>query len=187
MQRRRFLLSAACAAPLLTTACSGNTLPREVSMTTQQLQAKVGSHFPKSYPVAGLLQLQLQGPTLTMLPDRNQIQAVLPAVLAGSVLKQSFQGHLDVSFGLRYQASDRTVRAQQVRVNVLQIDDAPPALSDMLVTYGPRLGEQVLENFVLYQLEEKDLALADSVGLQPGAITITPQGLTLALDRKAAS
>lgn len=184
MQRRRFLFTAACAAPFLTTACSGRALPSQVSMTTQQLQAKVAGKFPKTYPVAGLLQLQLQGPVLTMLPQSNQIQAVLPAILAGTVLKQTFQGHLDVAFGLRYEPSDRTFRAQQVRVNALHIDNAPPALGDMLVTYGPRLGEQVLEGLVLYQLEDKDLSLADAVGLQPGAITITPQGLTMALNRK---
>ena len=153
-------------------------------MTTQQLQAKVASKFPKPYPIAGLLQLMLQAPALTMQPANNQIQAVLPAQLSGQVLKQTFQGRLDLSFGLRYVAQDRTVRAQGVVVNGLHIDDAPPALADMLAVYGPRLGEQVLEGLVLYQLEEKDLVLADSLGLQPGAITVTPLGLTVALDKK---
>ena len=184
MQRRRFLFSAALAAPLLTTACSGRTLPRQLSMTTAQLQAKVASKFPRPYPVAGLLQLQLQAPALSMLPASNQIRAVLPVQLSGPVLKQSFQGQLDVSFGLRYEPSDRTLRAQRVVVNSLQIADAPPALTDMLSTYGPRLGEQVLENLALHQFEDKDLALADTIGLQPGAITVTPQGLTMALDKK---
>ncbi|WP_370680160.1 DUF1439 domain-containing protein [Comamonas sp. GB3 AK4-5] len=184
MQRRRFLLSAACAAPLLTTACSGRALPRQLSMSTQQLQAKLASKFPKAYPVAGLLQLELAAPTLSMLPERNLIRALLPVLLSGPVLKQHFQGRLDVNFGLRYEASDRTVRAHRVEVNTLQVDDAPEALSAMLTTYGPRLGEQMLESLVLYQLEEKDMALADTMGLQPGAITVTPQGLTVALDRK---
>ena len=184
MQRRRFLLSAACAAPLLTTACSGRTLPRQLSMTTAQLQAKVATKFPKPYPVAGLLQLELQAPALSMLPDTNQIRAVLPATLSGPVLKQTFHGHLDVSFGMRYAPADRTLRAQRVVVNALEIADAPAPLADMLVTYGPRLGEQVLDNLLLYQLEDKDLALADTMGLQPGAITVTAQGLTMALDKK---
>lgn len=184
MQRRRFLLSAACAAPLLTTACSGRTLPRQLSMTTAQLQAAVAGKFPKPYPVAGLLQLQLQAPALTMLPASNQIRALLPVQLSGPVLQQTFQGHMDVSFGLRYAAADRTLRAQRVLVNSLQIDGAPPALTDMLATYGPRLGEQVLENLTLHQFEDKDLALADTMGLQPGAITVTAQGLTMVLDKK---
>ena len=184
MQRRRFLLSAACAVPLLTTACSGRSLPRQLSMSTQQLQATVARKFPKPYPVAGLLQLQLQAPVLSMLPDSNQIRAVLPVLLSGPVLKQTFQGQLDVSFGLRYEPSDRTLRAQRVLVNSLQIADAPPALADMLTTYGPRLGEQVLDNLVLYQFEDKDLALADTIGLQPGVITVTAQGLTMSLDKK---
>ena len=184
MQRRRFLLSAALAAPLLTTACSGRSLPRQVSMTTAQLQAKVATKFPKPYPVAGLLQLQLLAPALTMVPASNQIRALVPVALSGPVLKQTFQGQLDVSFGLRFEKTDRTLRAQRVQVHGLQINDAPPALADMLATYAPRLGEQVLENLMLYQFEDKDLALADTIGLQPGAITVTPRGLTLALDTK---
>lgn len=184
MQRRRFLLSAACAAPLLTTACSGRALPRHLSMGTLQLQAKLAGKFPKAYPVAGLLQLQLQAPTLNMLPASNQIRALLPVLLSGPVLKQNYQGRLDVNFGLRYEASDRTLRAQRVQVNALQIDEAPEALSAMLATYGPRLGEQMLENLVLYQFEEKDLALADTMGLQPGAITVTSEGLNVAIDSK---
>lgn len=184
MQRRRFLLSTACAVPLLTTACSGSSLPRQISMTTQQLQAAVGSKFPKPFPVAGLLQLQLQAPALAMLPQTNQIRAVLPAQLSGPVLQQTFQGQLDVSFGLRYVAADRTLRAHRVVVNGLQIADAPPALADMLATYAPRLGEQVLESMALHQFADKDLALADTIGLQPGAITVTAKGLTMELDIK---
>ena len=116
----------------------------------------------------GLLQLQLQAPVLSMLPDSNQIRAVLPVLLSGPVLKQTFQGQLDVSFGLRYEPSDRTLRAQRVLVNSLQIADAPPALADMLTTYGPRLGEQVLGNLVLHQFEDKDLALADTIRVTSG-------------------
>ena len=184
MQRRRFLLSTSLALPLLTTACTGNSFPREVSMTTAQLQATVAGKFPKNYPVAGLLQLALQAPALSMLPASNQIRAVMPAVLSGPVLKDRYQGHLDVSFGLQYVAADRTLRAQRVQVNGLEIDNAPPALQDMVTTYAPRAGEQIMEGLVLYQLEDKDLALADAMGVQPGVITVTPQGLTMVLDKK---
>ena len=188
MQRRRFLFSAALAAPLLTTACSGQSVPRNISLSTLQLQQRVASKFPRTFPVAGLLQLELMAPTLTMLPEVNQIKALLPAQLTGKVLKQNFQGQMEVSFGLRYVAADRTVRAHGVRIHSLQIQDAPEALSDMLATYSPRVGEQLLENFVLHQLEEKDLALADSMGIEPGAITVMADGLSVALQpRKSGS
>lgn len=182
---RRFLLTSALAATFLA-ACSGPPLPTEISITTAQIQAAVGSKFPKNFPVAGLLQLQLQSPQLTMLPDSNQLRAVLPVQLSGRSLKQVFTGQLDVRFGLVYVPQDRTLRAQRVEVTSLSIDGAPEALSDMLVTYGPSLGEHLLENLVLHQLEDKDLSVATSVGLQPGAIRITEQGLTVALDKKPA-
>jgi len=37
---------------------------------------------------------------------------------------------------------------------------------------------------VLYQMQDKDLALMDALDMQPGAMRVTPQGLEIALDRK---
>ena len=40
---------------------------------------------------------------------------------------------------------------------------------------------------VLYQLQEKELALVETMALEPGAITVTAQGLTVALQQKPAA
>ena len=67
MQRRRFLFSAALAAPLLTTACSGRTLPRQSDtastngfctayvnvFTLRKVRTRVGSKLrPAEHPAA---------------------------------------------------------------------------------------------------------------------------------------
>ena len=40
---------------------------------------------------------------------------------------------------------------------------------------------------VLYQLQDQDLALVDALAMEPGAITVTAQGLTVALVQKASA
>lgn len=37
---------------------------------------------------------------------------------------------------------------------------------------------------MLYQLQDKELALMDSLNMEPGAITVTPDGLSVALVQK---
>lgn len=184
MNRRAWLLVAAVGMGLAASGCSGQSAPGSVSVSTEKLQAMVAQRFPRQYPVAGLLQLQLQAPVLRMLPERNAINAQLDAELMGRVLKEQYKGRLDVDFALRYEPTDRTLRAHQIKVNSLVINDLAPAMSDMITTYASALAEQALGQLVLYQLQDKDLALMDSLNMEPGAITVTPDGLSVALVQK---
>lgn len=187
MNRRSWLMVAVVGVGLAATGCSGQSVPSSVSVTTQKLQAMVAQRFPKEFPIAGLLQLKLKAPTLTTLPDRNALNALIPAELAGKVLKEHYTGQLSVDFSLRYESTDRTLRAHQVKVNSLTMNGLAPALNDMLGTYANALAEQALGQIVLYQLQDKDLALVDALAMEPGSITVTTQGLTVALVQKSAA
>ncbi|MEG0046342.1 MAG: DUF1439 domain-containing protein [Comamonas sp.] len=170
---------------MVAAGCSGKSVPSSVSVSQQKLQEMLAKRFPMEFPVAGLLHLDLKAPQLSMRPERNMLNAVIPAELSGKVLKERFSGLLDVDFALRYEPSDRTLRAHQIKVNQLSIDGLSPALSDMLGTYSTALAEQAMGQVVLYQLTDQDLALVDALAMEPGAITVTAQGLTVALVQKA--
>lgn len=45
-------------------------------------------------------------------------------------------------------------------------------------TYGPALAQQSLLEVVL-QLSPQDLALPDGLGMQPGSLTVTSEGLVI--------
>lgn len=185
MFRRRFLLATAAASTLWFSACS-QAVPTKISVPQTQLEQGMQAHFPKRFPVAGLLQFEMQQPHLQLLPERNQLQSAVKVQLSGPALKQSYQGVMDVRFALRYQAKDRTVRAHRVEVLSLQLEGAAPAVADMMAAYGSRLAMQALEDFPLYTVPPEELELADSLGLQPGAITVTEQGLDVAIETKPA-
>lgn len=167
-------------------ACS-QAVPTKISVTQAQLEQGLQGHFPKQLPIAGLLQFEMQQPQLALLPESNQLHTVLKVQLSGSALRATFQGEMQVRFGLVYDGRDRTVRAQRVEVLSLTLPEANPAIGDMVQTYGLKLAQQALQGYALYTVPAQDLAAADKLGLQPGAITVTAQGLDVAIEHKAPS
>ena len=187
MNRRAWLMGAVVGVGLAAAGCSGGAVPSSVSVSQQKLQEMLGKRFPREFPVAGLLHLSLTAPQLSMLPERNMLNAVIPAELSGKVLKDKYRGDLNVDFALRYEPSDRSLRAYQIKVNQLNMDGLAPGMNEMLGTYATALADQALGQVVLYQLQDKDLALVDALSVEPGAITVTPTGLTVALVQKSAA
>ncbi len=189
MQRRNLLKRASrVAAWALLAAGSGliataQAQPR-YTVSAAQVQAAVGEKFPLRYPVAGLFDLALQAPRLKLLPAVNRIHADIPVEAAGEALRRSYAGSLDIDFALRYEPSDRSLRAYEIKVNALRFPGLRAEISEMLNAYAPVLAGQALGEVVLHQLGAKDLALADTMGLEPGNITVTADGLVVDFKNK---
>lgn len=148
------------------------------------LQQSLRQRFPLRYPVPGLLNLDVQLPRLRLMPEANRLGAQMQVLAAGPALNRSHEGSFEVDFALRYEPSDRTVRAHRLRMNRLRFPTLQPGVVDLLNTYAPALAEQSLLEVVLHQLTPKDLALADAVGMQPSSITVTDSGLLIGLALK---
>jgi len=155
-----------------------------LNVSRQALQDAVRARFPRSVPVYGLFDITLQAPTLALLPASNQLQAQLEAVLAGPALRRSHTGSTLVDFGLRYEPSDRSIRAERVRVQAIRLPGLRPEVQGPLDAQGIPLAETALEDAVLHTLTPEDLALPEAMGLRPGAITVTAQGLHIAFAPK---
>ena len=149
------------------------------TVSTAQLQQMVAQRFPRRFPVADLLNLDVQAPRLRLLPAQNRLSAEMAVEAAGPALHRSRKGRFEVDFTLRYEPSDRSLRAYQLRFKQLSIEELQPAAVAWLNSYGPALAEQALQEVVLHQLRPQDLALADVMGLQPGPITVTEVGLVI--------
>lgn len=183
MNRRRMLT---LAARLLAAGMAGAGLsgahaagPPAYTVSAGQLEQAVAERFPLRYPVGGLLDLKLLAPRLRLLPELNRLGSEMVVEAAGPALGRPYGGTFDVDFALRYEASDRTVRAHRLRVHALRFPDLPPGPSALLSAYGPALAEQALGEVVLHTLRPQDLALPDALGLQPGSITVTARGLAV--------
>ncbi|AOF85707.1 putative transmembrane protein [Hydrogenophaga sp. RAC07] len=184
--RRRTLLSAALCGTSTTLAWARApeaddppSKPPGVTVPTAVLQSSVAQRFPIRYPVQGLLNLDLQPPTLSLLPAQNRLRAAMEVDAAGPALNRSHRGTFDLDFALRYEASDRTLRAHQLRIDRLRFPSLQPGVVELLNTYAPALAEQSLREVVLHRLQPQDLRMADAMGMQPGTITVTDAGLVI--------
>jgi hypothetical protein len=185
LHRRRFLSAATgglltLGGAALLLAGRGALAQPSYTVPLAQLQEMVAQKFPRSVPVQGLLDLTVQAPRLRLLPEVNRLGAAMAVDAAGPALRRSHAGMFDVEFALRYEASDRTLRAHQLKLGRLEFPTLKPAVTELLNAYGPMLAEQSLREVTLHQLRPQDTALFDGLGLQPGPITVTAKGLTVA-------
>jgi hypothetical protein len=186
--RRRFLATATRALTLgggaLWLLGRGVWAQPSYTVPLAQLQEMVATKFPRSVPVQGLFDLNLQAPLLRLLPEVNRLGAAMAVDVAGPALRRSHAGSFDVEFALRYEASDRTLRAYQIRLGRLAFPTLQPAVTELLNAYGPVLAVQSLREVTLHLLRPQDTAVFDGLGLQPGPITVTPKGLAVAFVSK---
>ncbi len=186
MQRRQMLH---LAARLTLAAAAASLLQRawaqpSYTVTAEQMREALAKRFPRRYKAGGFLALDMQAPVLRLLPKENRLGADIQLEASGPALPDRHAGLFELDFALRYEASDQSIRAHQLKVNTLRFSGMPPRQAELLTAYGPTLAEQALRDVVLHQLRPQDLMLADGLGLEPGSITVTAKGLLVAFVAK---
>ncbi len=181
--RRRWLL-------LVTASLAGCAFARPASsqprhkVSAAQLQRALAERFPMRYPVAGLVDFQVQEPQLRFLPEQNRLGAELAIVAAGPALRRAHSGTIDLDFGLRYEPSDSTLRAHQIRVQAVRLPSLSRDAAKVLEAYARASAERAMLEVVLHTFKPQDLALADTMGLEPTSITVVADGLVIGLAAK---
>ncbi|MBS7349792.1 MAG: DUF1439 domain-containing protein [Comamonas sp.] len=184
MQRRRFSQLLVLAAPLGGLLACSPPIPEYWDWPEAQLLSAITAHFPRDYPVAGLLKASLAQPQLTLQPESNTLQALLQVAFSGPALGQVYQGRALLRFGLRFEPQDSSVRTHQVQVLQLQLEGAPEAVGQMFSAYGPYLAEKIFQNWALYQLDSSQRELLQRWAVEVGEIHVTEQGLRVYLHRR---
>lgn len=154
------------------------------TVSVDRLQKEMAQRFPLRYPVAGLLDLEVQAPQLELQPQLNRVLARMAIDATGPLLQHAQSGMFDVQFALRYENSDHTIRAYRLAFQNVQIAGLSKQASALLNAYGPALANSSLQEVVLHQLRPQDLAIADSLGMEPHDITVTEKGLAIGFGPK---
>ncbi len=176
--QRRGMLGLAIAAGVWAVAQAARAQPR-LTISAGQLQQAVAQRFPMRYGVPGLVDFDIQPPQLRLLQDDNRVRARMAVEAAGPALDRAHRGSFDVDFALRYEPSDRTIRAHRLQFRNLRLPGLSPQASELLDAYGTTMAAQALQEVVLHRLRPQDLAVADSMGMRPDSITVTDQGLVI--------
>jgi hypothetical protein len=180
--KRRLLVTGAALLGIEVGGCSlapAHAAQPNYKISLGQLQRVMAQRFPRRYPVRGMIDLDIDVPQLRLLPDANRVGAQFTTRASGPLLQRARNGNIDLDFALRYEASDRTVRAYEIAVNRIEIEGLRPDAAQLLDAYVRASASESLLELVVHQLQPKDLALADTMGLEPGDITVAADGLVV--------
>ena len=184
ISRRRLLAGSGAFAVLLLTGCAALAPGlRTVDITKAKLVDIINRQFPFSSRYLELFDVSLSAPQVRLMPAENRIGTAFSYALGSLLLgTRQVQGRLDLSYGLRFEPADNTVRLSQVRVEGFDVPGVPPLYAARANRLGALLAESLLQDLVIHRLTPEDLQTARGWGYQPGALTVLPGGLRLQLD-----
>ena len=186
--RRTFLTSLLIGFLALLSSCA--TLPpppKTISVTEARLAQLISSQFPFNSEMLEVLDVVVSTPRISLDPLNNRINTALDIDVAGNSIlglftSKTYKGALDLSYGLRFEPRDATVRLTDVRVHRLDIDGTPSVMRRSIEKLGTPLAQKLLKDYVLYKVRPEDLQAAQGWGYMPGAFKVEATGLSLKID-----
>lgn len=159
------------------------TGPRQIHISEAQLLERIANRFPVKQRYLGLFEVTLDQPRLRLLPEENRVGTEV-RYLVGLPLPGSsdIKGQLELSYGLRFEPSDTTLRLTQARVERLDVDGLNAAQAAQVRKLGGLLAEDLMKEAVVHRLKKEDMESLAGRGYRPGALRVVPGGLQLTLD-----
>lgn len=183
LKQRRKAFGVALVLALLAGCAALTPGPRTVEVSEAQLAERLARQFPYSGRYLGVFDVVLSEPQLTLLPQTNRLATQLHYTLGGPLLGgRGYAGAMNLSYGLRFEPGDGSVRLADVRVDELQASSVPPAYQAQVSRLGAQLAEGLLQDYPVYTVKPKDLETARGWGYQPGALRVVPGGVQLQLE-----
>ena len=180
------MLSALALAPI------GRLLAQEMEGTPRhkvsaaQLHRALSERFPLKFGIENVFALEVGSPRLHLLPARNRLGAGLTAQASGPALQDALPtGEVDLSFSVRYEPADRTVRAHEPELLDLRLPGMQPGAIGALQKLLAETAKDALGDVVLYQFTTRELELADTMGFAPEKLTVVDDGLLILFGPKA--
>ena len=182
ISRRR--LAAASLTLLALAGCSAlPTGPREVGISQAQLLERIATRFPVKQRYLGLFETTLDQPRLRLMPEENRLGTEVSYLIALPLPGQAdIKGKLELSYSLRFEPSDTTLRLTQARVERLDVDGLNAAQAAQVKKVGGLLAEDLLNEAVVHRFKKEDLESLAGRGYRPGALRVVPGGLKLTLE-----
>lgn len=153
------------------TGCAGLLGPRVVTLTPQAMSERLAKEFPLDRRLLELVDVRVSDPRVKPDPDSGRLRADFRVQATERLSGARIDATLGVLAGLRWQASDGTLRLERV-----DLDLPPPAGREPAwwLRVGSVLGARVFDDRVVWR------APADS-GLTVERITVTAAGVELKL------
>jgi hypothetical protein len=187
MRRFAWIISAAIMAISLIGCATLKPQPKTLMISEAKLQQLINAQFPFNSKMLEVLDVGVSSPKVSFDAANNRINTSLDLNVAGSgivglLTKREYKGGIDLSYGLRFEPSDNSVRMTDVKVGRLNVDGAPELMERPISRLGVALAQKLLSDQVLYKVSAQDMEAAKGWGYKPGAFKIAHGGLAITLD-----
>lgn len=179
LRRRTLFMGMALAG--LVASCATLLGPRTVEISRDELLAKMGKQFPMTKRVMKLLDVSAALPRLDLQGDKNRVALGVDLTARELIMGGEHKGQVVLSFGLRFEPKDLSIRLTQPRIEQVMVDGLPQVYQRALSTLGAQLVEDSLNDYVVHQLKPEDLRTADRMGYEVKDVQITATGLAIHL------
>lgn len=158
--------------------------PRTLEISEARLVERIAVQFPVQRRFMDVFELSLDTPRVRLVPEENRLGTELDYVLGtvGRPASRAVRGKLALSYGLRIDTRDQTVRLHEVRVENFDVPGMPPPIGQHASRMGGMVAEDLLRDLVVYRIRPEDLESVGRRGYTPGELTVVPGGLQLRLD-----
>jgi hypothetical protein len=166
--------------PLLGLAgCAGFGGLRDVTVSQEQLQARIDRQFPRQQRLLEIIDVIVARPALRLLPERNRVATDLDLSATERLSGRTARGSLALEYALRFEPSDASVRLAQVQVLDAKLELGGAPLSPSAARVGALLAERLLDDFVLYRADAERLKLIQLLGVTAAEIVVTSRGVEI--------
>ena len=186
--RRIFLsITAALIATSLVGCAVLRPQPKTLNISQERLMQLIAGQFPFNSKMLEVLDVGVSSPQISFDAANNRINTSLALNVAGSgiaglLTQREYKGGMDLSYGLRFEPSDNSVRMTDVKLNKLNVDGAPDLMQRPISRLGVALAQRLLSDLPLYKVSAQDLEAAKGWGYKPGAFKVGATGLAITLD-----
>jgi len=184
-RRTRHLLAATAAlatAVAVGSAYAGyNVWTGEYTFTKAELQSAVSQRFPTTVRYGELVSVQLSNPRLVLDEATNRVTTRVNAAMTNTIVPSPpINGTMALNSGVKYDATRRAVLLDSPTVQDVQVDGMSQ-YTQQLNAIGAVVAEQLLKDYPLHTFKPEELRF-NGRDVQPGAITVTPDGISVKLD-----
>jgi hypothetical protein len=167
----------------LLAACSSLGGARVVAIPQDELARILDTQFPLDSRLMDVVDVQVDAPRLTLLPERNRLATELDVVTSERLYGRAYRGQITLDYGLRYDGPTQAIRLTEVRVNKLELEDGPAdaAMPPTLNRLGSLLAEQMLNDLAVYRFTAEEAEALRRTGYAPGRLVVTARGLEITL------
>lgn len=154
----------------------------QIEVDKARIEQEVAKRFPVEMRWLETLDVTASTPRLRLLPANNRVATDIDLIAGRRVLLQSVRGALSLEGALRFEPRDASLRYSRVSVERFSLAGLPDAFAPHATRLGAWLAEQLLDDIVLYTLDEQQRAALRVGNVRPGEIRVTERGLSVKLE-----